>query len=154
MMLDSPHTSVPMFMRGNTPPTLRSPPHQSRPTGNPPNQQLATVGEEERGGRGPTSRRTSMRAAPDCRQPLTGRHVSPPRTSTRHPPQQQDTVHKELLPGTGKGAGAAETVASHHTACCGQRPGPAPATSRPAAAAPHDTSPTNNNRTKAKRISC
>ncbi len=26
MMLDSPHTSVPMLMRGNTPPTTRSPP--------------------------------------------------------------------------------------------------------------------------------
>ena len=36
MMLDSPHTSVPMLMRGNTPPTTRSPPHRSRTTGNPP----------------------------------------------------------------------------------------------------------------------
>jgi hypothetical protein len=58
---------VPMLMRGNTPPTTRSPPHQSRLTGNPPNLQPVTVGEEERGGRDPTSRRTPMRAAPDCR---------------------------------------------------------------------------------------
>ena len=49
MMLDSPHTSVSMLMRGNTPPTTRSPPHRSRPTGDPPNRQPATVGEEERG---------------------------------------------------------------------------------------------------------
>ena len=40
---------VQMLMRG-TPPTMRSPPHQSRRTENPPNLQPATVGEEERGG--------------------------------------------------------------------------------------------------------
>jgi hypothetical protein len=55
---------VPMLMRGNTPPTTRSPPHRSRPTGDPPNLQPVTVGEEERGGRDPTSRRTPMRTAP------------------------------------------------------------------------------------------
>jgi hypothetical protein len=93
-------------MRGNTPPTMRSPPHRSRPTGNPPNRQPATVGEEERGGRDPTSRRTSMRAAPDCRPPPTARHALQPRSSTSHPPQQQDAVHRELRPGTGKGASA------------------------------------------------
>ena len=63
MMLDSPHTSAPMLMRGNTPPTTHSPPHRSRLTGYPPNRQPATVSEEERGGRGTTSRRTSTRAA-------------------------------------------------------------------------------------------
>jgi hypothetical protein len=73
---------VPMLMRGNTPPTTRSPPHRSRPTGNPPNRQPATVSEEERGGRDPTSRRTSMRAAPNCRPPPTARHASQPRSST------------------------------------------------------------------------
>jgi hypothetical protein len=103
-MLDSPHTLVPMLMRGNTPPTTRSPPHQSRLTGNPPNQQPATVCEEERGGRGPTSRQTSMRVAPDCRPPPTARHASTTRTSTSHSLQQQDTVHRELSPGTGKTA--------------------------------------------------
>jgi hypothetical protein len=77
---------VPMLMRGNAPPTTRSPPHQSRQKGNPPNRQPATVGEEELGGRDPTSRRTSMRAAPDCRPPLTARHASQPRSSTSHPP--------------------------------------------------------------------
>jgi hypothetical protein len=103
-MIDLPHTLVPMLMRGNIPPTTRSPPHRSRPTGNPPNRQPATVGEEEQGGRGPTSRRTSMRAAPDCRPPPTAWHASPPLTSTSHPLQQQDAVHRELRPGTGKGA--------------------------------------------------
>ncbi len=98
---------VPMLMLGNTPPTLRSPPHQSRPTGNPPNLRPATVCEEEQAGRDPTSRRTPMRAAPYCRSPPTTRHASQPRSSsTSHPPQQQDTVHRELCPGTGKGARA------------------------------------------------
>jgi hypothetical protein len=45
-----------------------------------------------------------MRVASDCRQPLTARHASQPRSSTSHPPQQQDAVHRELRPGTGKGA--------------------------------------------------
>ncbi len=47
-----------------------------------------------------------MREAPDCRPPMTTWHVLQPRTSTSHPPQQQDTVYRELLPGTGKGASA------------------------------------------------
>jgi hypothetical protein len=48
-----------------------------------------------------------MRAAPDCRPPPTARHVLQPRSrSTSHPPQQQDAVHRELRPGTGKGARA------------------------------------------------
>ena len=98
---------VPTLMRGNTPPTTSSPPHQSRRTGNPPNLQPVTVSEEERGGRDPTSRRMQMRAAPDCRPPPTARHASQPRSSsTSHPPQQQDAVHRELRPGTGKGARA------------------------------------------------
>ena len=79
---------VPTLMRGNTPPTTRSPPHRSRRTGNPPNLQPVTVSEEERGGRDPTSRRMPMRAAPDCRPPPTARHASQPRSSsTSHPPQ-------------------------------------------------------------------
>ena len=98
---------VPTLMRGNTPPTTRSPPHQSRLTDNPPNLQPVTVSEEERGGIDPTSRRTPMRAAPDCRPPPTARHALQPRSrSTSHPPQQQDAVHRELRPGTGKGARA------------------------------------------------
>ena len=48
-----------------------------------------------------------MRAAPDCRPPPTARHALQPRSSsTSHPPQQQDAVHRELRPGTGKGARA------------------------------------------------
>ena len=98
---------VPTLMRGNTPPTTRSPLHQSHLTGNPPTLQPVTVSEEERGGRDPTSRRTPMRAAPDCRPPPTAQHASQPRSrSTSHPPQQQDAVYRELRPGTGKGARA------------------------------------------------
>ena len=89
-------------MRGNTPPTTRSPPHRSRLTGKPPNLQPVTVSEEERGGRDQKNRE-----APDCRPPPTARHASQPRSrSTSHPPQQQDAVHRELRPGTGKGARA------------------------------------------------
>jgi hypothetical protein len=84
-MLDSPHTSAPMLMRGNTPPTTRSPPHQSRPAGYPPNRQPVTVGEEERDGRGTTSRRTSTRAAPERRPPPTVRHA--PTSQQLQPPQ-------------------------------------------------------------------
>jgi hypothetical protein len=144
-----------MFMRGNTPHTTRSPPHLSRRTGNPPNRQLATVCEEEQVGRGPRSRLTSMRAAPDCRPPPTALHVSQPRTSTSHPPQQQDTDHRELRPGTGKGAIAdAGPLRRNTRQAAGRVPGPAPAAARPAAAAPLDTSPANNNRQEERRISC
>jgi hypothetical protein len=48
----------------------------------PPNRQPTTVRQEERGGRGTTSRLTSTRAPPELRPPLTTRHASPPRTST------------------------------------------------------------------------
>jgi hypothetical protein len=143
------HTAVPTLMRGNTPPTTRSPPHQSRLTGNPPNLQPVTVSEEERGGRDPTSRRTPMRAAPDCRPPPTARHALQPRSSsTSHPPQQQDAVHRELRPGTGKGA-RADAGPLRRTA----RPaaGPVPAAARPAAAAPRDTVPANNTRPEERR---
>jgi hypothetical protein len=68
MMLDSPHTSAPMLMRGTSLPQ-RSPPHRSRPTGYPPNRQPATVCAEERGGRGTTSSRTTTGAAPEFRPP-------------------------------------------------------------------------------------
>jgi hypothetical protein len=153
-MLDSPHTLVSMLMRGNTPPTMRSPPHRSRPTGNPPNRQPATVGEEERGGRGPTSRRTSMRAA--RLQAATDRVAcvaaphqhQPPPPGTRRSPQGAAPRHGE------GGQRRCRTAAPRHTAGCGPRPGPAPAATRPAAAAPHDTSPANNNGTEERRISC
>jgi hypothetical protein len=46
------------------------------------------------------------------------------------------------------------TAASRHTASCGPRPGPAPADARPAAAAPHNTFPVNNNRPEEMRTSC
>ena len=136
-----------MLMRGNTPPTTRSPPHRSRPTGNAPNRQPATVGEEERGGRDPTSRRTSIRAAPDCKPPPTARHASQPRSSTSHPPQQQDAVHRELRPGTGKGASAAHLPRLRAAPRAPPPPPPAPPP-QPA------TSPANNNRPEEMRTSC
>ena len=103
-----------------------------------------------------------MRVAPDCRQPLTAWHVSQTFTSTSHPPQQQDSdchaVHRELCPGTGKGA---STGVGRGQCCCSTThgllratSGPAPAVVRPAVAAPHDTSPSNNNRTEERKISC
>jgi hypothetical protein len=146
MMLDSPHTSAPMLMRGNTPPTTRFPPYQSRPAGNPPNLQPATVGEEERGERGPTSRRTSMRAFPDCRPPQTAQHAPLSRTSTSHPPHQQDAVHSELRPGRGKGSitvAGSSRLDTRPAAGCARAPPPPPP--EPAAAAAHAT-PANNNR--------
>jgi hypothetical protein len=152
-----PHVTT--MIQGNTPPTTCSPSHQSHLTGNPPNLQPVTVGEEERDGRDPTSRWMLMRAAPDCRPPQTTWHASQPRSSsTSHPPQQQDAVHRELRPGTGKGARASAGQLRHDTrqaagparALPGPRPGPA----RPAAAAPHNTSPVNKNRPEEMRTSC
>ena len=129
---------VPMLMRGNTPPTTCSPPHRPRPTGNPPNLQPVTVCEEERGGRDQTSRRTLMRAAPYCRPPPTARHASQPRSSsTSHPPQQQDAVHRELRPGTGKGARAGAGLLRRAT-----RPAAGPARARPRRSPPRRRSPT------------
>ena len=133
-----------MLMRG-TPPTLLSPPHQSRPTENPPNLQPATVIEEVRGGRDPTSRRTSMREASDCRPPPTARHASQPRITPATPPSKRTQSTVAPLLGEG-GQRRRRTVAQRHTACCGPRPCPSPAAPRPATAAPHDTSPANNNK--------
>ena len=88
---------------------------------------------------------------PACTPTQIAWHATMTLTSTSHPPQQQDTVHRELHPGTGKGA----------LACAGPlhsvtRPaaGRAPAAAHPASAAPHDTSPTNNNRPEEMRTSC
>ena len=121
---------VPTLMRGNTPPTTRSPPHRSRRTGNPPNLQPVTVSEEERGGRDPTSRRTPMRAAPDCRPPPTARHASQPRSSsTSHPPQQHRSP-PGAAPRHGEGGQLRLRSATQlHTAGGGPRQAPPPPTS-------------------------
>jgi hypothetical protein len=77
------------------------------------------------------SRRTSMRAAPDCRPPLTARHASQPRSSTSHP-QQQDAVHMELCPGTGKGPIAGAGPLRHATRpAAGRARAPPPPTPAP-----------------------
>jgi hypothetical protein len=102
-MLDSPHTTVSMLMRGNTPPTTRSPPHRSRPTGYPPNRQPDTVSEEERGERGTTSRRTSTRAAPRLRRMRSLPAPAPPTPQARrHSPQRAplQTTHTAGNPHT------------------------------------------------------
>jgi hypothetical protein len=137
-----------MLMRG-TPPTMLSPPHQSRPTENPPNLQPATVCEEERGRRDPTSRRTSMRAASDCRPPPTSWHASQPRTAPATPPSKRTQSTAAPLHGEG-GQHRRRTVAQRHTAGCGPRPCSAPSAARPDTAAPHDTSPSNDNKAGGK----
>ena len=50
---------VPTMMRGNTPPTTRSPPHQSCPTGNPPNRHPAQS--PRKNGAGEARRRVGRR---------------------------------------------------------------------------------------------
>jgi hypothetical protein len=140
---------VPTLMRGTTPPTTRSPPHQSRPTENPPNRQPATVGEEERGWRDPTSRRTSMRAASDCSPPPTALHASQSRTSTNHPPLEAGFWPLWMTP-----LPRPYSHKSQVTPPATRRSPQAAAAALPAAAAPHNTSPTNNNRPEEMRTSC
>jgi hypothetical protein len=114
---------VPMLMRGNTPPTTRSPPHRSRLTGNPPNLQPVTVCEEERGGRDPTSRRTPMRAAPDCRPPPTARHASQPAAPAPATlPSNKTQSTGSCAQARGRGQSRSRTDAPRHTAGCGPRP--------------------------------
>ena len=88
-----------------------------------------------------------MRAAPDCRSPLTVRHALQPRTSTSRPPQQQDSDHNELHPCTGKGASAgAGPPRSATRQAAGLTRGPPPPPSAPQPK-PHTTRPpANNNR--------
>jgi hypothetical protein len=82
-----------------------SPPHQSRPTENPPNLQPATVGEEELGGRDPTSRRTSMREASERPSDgLAGRHR--PRSMRRSPAASPATPPSKRTQSTGSCAPA------------------------------------------------
>jgi hypothetical protein len=72
----------------------------------------------------------------------------PPPPATRHSPHGAAPLHGE------GGQSLWRTVAPRHTAGCGPRPGPAPASARPASEAPHDTSPANNNRPEGMRTSC
>jgi hypothetical protein len=140
-MLDSPHTLVPMLMRGNTlPQRVLHPTHHVR-AGSPPNRQPATVSEEERGGRGPSSRRTSMRAAPNCSPPPTAWHASTPRTSTRHPPNNKMQSTGSCAPCTGKGdsAGAGPQRRATRQAAGRARAAPPPPTAPPTQ--PHTTRP-------------
>ena len=144
-----------MLMRGNTPPTIRSPPHQSRQTENPPNQQPATVCEEERGGRDQTSRQTPMRAAPDCRPPPTARHASQPssRAPATHPSNKTQSTGS-CAPARGRGPEPAQDCCAAPHGRLRAPTGPVPPADRPAAAAPHDTIPANNNRPEEMRTSC
>ena len=69
-----------VLVTSDIPPAALFPPHQSRPAGYPLNRQPATVGVEERDGRGTTSSRTTTGAAPEL-SPCAGDVVL--RTSTR-----------------------------------------------------------------------
>jgi hypothetical protein len=91
-----------------------------------------------------------MREAPDCRPAMTTWHALQPRTSTSHPPQQQDTVYRSCFQARGRGpVQAQDRCAAPH----GRLRAPPPPTSAPSAA-PHNTSPANNNRPEERRISC
>jgi len=85
-----------MQMRGNTPPTTRSPPHQSCPTGNPPNRQPAQS--PRKNGAGEARRRVGRRRgrppSADRHRPRGTRHHSAPATDT---PQQHDAPHSAHL---------------------------------------------------------
>jgi hypothetical protein len=72
----------------------------------------------------------------------------PPTPATRRSPQGAAPRHGE------GGQSRRRTAAPRHTAGCGPRPGPPPLADRPAAAAPHDTFPANNNRPEEMRTSC
>ena len=74
-------------------------------------------------------------------------HQQPP-PATRRSPQGAASRHGE------GGQSWRRTAATRHTVGCGPRPGPAPAAARPAAAAPRDTFPANNNRPEERRTSC
>jgi hypothetical protein len=141
-----------MLMRV-TPPTMLSPPHQSRPTENPPNLQPATVGKEERGGRDPTSRRTSMRAASDCRPPPTARHASQTRIAPATPPAKGRSPL--LQPCTGKvaSAGAGPLRRATRPAAGHARAPPPPPPAQPPQ--PHTTRPPpTTTRPEERRTSC
>jgi hypothetical protein len=74
-------------------------------------------------------------------------HQQPP-PATRRSPQGAAPRHGEGVQRRRR------TTAPRNTVGCGSRPGPAPAAARPAAAAPHDTSPANNNSPEEMRTSC
>jgi hypothetical protein len=140
MMLDSPHTSVPILMRGNTPPTTRSPPHRSRPSRKP------TQPTTRHSLRGRTGRERPdveadvdeggprLQAATDRAACAAAPHQhQPPPPSTRRSPQRAVPRHGE------GGQRLRRTAAPRHTANGGPRPGRAPAAARPAVVAPHAT---------------
>jgi hypothetical protein len=94
-----------------------------------------------------------MRVAPNCRPPPTARHVLQPRSSTTPPPPVTRRSPQGASPRHGEGGQlGCRTVAQRHKACCGLQPGPV--VDLPATAAPHDTSPANNNRPEEMRTSC
>jgi hypothetical protein len=84
MILDSPHTSTPMLMRGNTPPTMRSPPHRSRPAGYPTDNPPLSA---RKNGEGEARRRGGRRRGWPPSICAADPHQHHP------PPNRQDTVH-------------------------------------------------------------
>ena len=137
-----------MLMRG-TPPTMRFPPHQSRPTENPPNLQPTTAGEEERdveadvdeGGLRLQAATDSAAcvAAPQQHQP------TPP--AKGRSPQLRPCTGKEASAGAGPLRRATRPAAGH--ACA---PPPSPPTPPPQ---PHTTRPLpTTTRPEEMRTSC
>jgi hypothetical protein len=91
-----------------------------------------------------------LQAPTDCAACVAApqQQYQPPPPATRHSTQGAAPLHGE------GGQSLCRTAANLHTAGYGPRPGPAPAASRPASAAPHDTSSANNNRQEEMRTSC
>jgi len=89
--------------------------------------------------------------------PLTMWHEMQSSTSTKHPPQQPDSVHNELCPSTGKGT----SVCAGPQLCDTQPEAGSdwteyrdPADYSPANSDPHNTPPDNNNRMEERQMSC
>jgi len=81
--------------------------------------------------------------------------VADPQQQHQPPPPTTRGSLQGAAPRHGEGGQSSlRTAAPRHTACCGLRPFPAPAAARPVDAAPHHTSPANNNRPEEMRTSC
>ena len=132
MMLDSPHTSAPMLMRGNTPPTSRSHPtnhvqQDTRRRGRTGRERHDVEADVDRRGRPPSAGR---------HRPPTARHAPTPRTSSSH--------HE------GRGPAPAQ---DRRAAPRGRRraaPGTGPRRRPPRRRNPHATLPANHNRMAGK----
>jgi hypothetical protein len=140
MILDSPHTSVPMLLWGNTPPTTRSPSHQSRPSRKP-TQQTTRHSRRGRTGREMPDVEADVDEGGPRLQAATDREAcaAAPHQHQPTPPSHKTQSTASCAPDGEGGQHRGRTAAPRHTAGCGPRPGRAPAAARPAAVAPHAT---------------